>query len=139
MMPWPTCCKGTIWTALVAVASRNPSYAKKKNARSDLIGPPTEPPKKFLSNCGRGNLGSPTLAVPLMTCGSVATKRPALLLKKSLAVVTVLRWYSNKEPCQLLEPDLVTSDTWAPDDRPESAFGLVVTTRNSCTASRITR
>ena len=91
MMPCPTCGSGTTCKPPVEVASRRPSYAKKKNARLFLIGPPTLPPKKFLSSGGRGSFASPAVAVPLITCGSVGRKRPALLLKKSFEVVTVLR------------------------------------------------
>ncbi len=83
-----------------------------------MIGPPTEPPKMFLNNCGRST--------------------PAALLKKSFAVVMVLRWISNSEPCQSFDPERVTSETCAPDERPCSAFGFVVVTRNSCSESRVT-
>src|SRR6185369_9017444 len=117
-MPWPSVGSGTSRTTEVAVASRNPSYVKKKNARSFLIGPPSEPPKMFLNNCGRST--------------------PAALLKKSFAVVTVLRWVSNNDPCQSFDPERVTSETCAPEERPCSAFGFVVVTRNSCNESRVT-
>src|SRR5215213_10830509 len=136
MIPWPTCGNGTICKPPDDVASRNPSYEKKKNARSFLIGAPIDPPKKFLSSGGRGSRCSPATAVPLSTCGSVGRKRPALLLKKSFAVVTVFRWKWDKEPCHSLVPDFVASDTCAPEERPVSALGFVVTTRNSCVASR---
>ena len=70
---------------------------------------------------------------------SFARSTPALLLKKSFAAVTVLRWNSYSDPWISFEPLLVTRETCPPDVRPRSAFAVVVTTRNSWIESKVLR
>src|SRR5690242_21595752 len=90
-----------------------------------MIGPPSEPPNVLRITLG-GRLDSPA-------------RNCACLLNQSLATVMVGRWYSYADPWKRLVPPLVTSETCAPEERPESALEFVVTTRNSCSESRVVR
>src|SRR3712207_1489459 len=83
------------------------------------MGPPRAPPKVLRSRRGRG--------------------MPERLLKKSLAVKMVLRCASKSAACHSLEPDLVTSEICAPDERPCVELAFEVTTRNSSMASELRR
>ena len=62
------------------------------------MGPPNDVPNKFRINFWRGT--------------------PERLLKKLLALVSVLRWNSYSEPWKMFVPPLVTSAICAPEPRP---------------------
>src|SRR4051812_30355381 len=89
------------------------------------MGPPTEPP-----NVLRINLPG-TFGKPLASC--------ACLLNQLFALPKFVLLYSKASPRKLLEPDLVTSETCAPDERPAAASLLTVATRNSSVESMVER
>src|ERR1051325_7992193 len=85
------------------------------------MGPPIAPPKVLRSRVRRG------------ICGV------AWFENQSFAVKIVLRWYSKSDPRNWFVPLFVTRFTWAPAERPELAFDVIVVTRNSSTASEFRR
>ena len=117
--------EGTLRTTGVSDTSLSRSKLPKKNSLSFRIGPPRAPPKIFLSSLG-ALLGSPD-----DSCAS--------LRKYSFDDHAVSRCDQYPEPRKLFVPLLVTSDTCAALERPESAPKLDVVTRNSCRESSVTR
>ncbi len=92
---------------------RKPSYEKKKNSFSLMIGPPSCPPNWLRLNGG----------------GSLAVK-----VKKLRASSASFRKNSNNSPWNSLPPDLVAMLTTAPELWPFSALKVELSTLNSCTA-----
>src|SRR5712691_11081759 len=64
-----------------------------------------------------------------------SSSTPLDLLKKLLALSTVLRWYSKRLPWNSLDPERVISSTIPPALRPYSALAPLVMMRNSETES----
>ncbi len=92
---------------------RKPSYEKKKNSFSLIIGPPSCPPNWLRLNGG----------------GSVEVK-----VKKLRASSASFRKNSNSSPWNSLLPDRVAILTTAPALWPCSALKVELSTLNSCTA-----
>src|SRR6267378_1414566 len=92
---------------------------------------PSQDPKKNVLSL---RMGPPKVAPYWLRC-SVFLAPLSLLVKKSAASILELRRYSKAEPWNWLVPLLVTTLTWAPWPRPNSAVGTLVCTANSCTAS----
>src|SRR5215470_17422950 len=88
-----------------------------------MIGPPTVPPNRLLSNAG----------FPGIVPDSIAA---AVRLSSALKLRFWL--YHSPDPCQLLVPVLVTRLNWPPAECPYSALNWLVVTLNSATASGIT-
>src|SRR5713226_7714319 len=98
---------GTVPKREAASRSLVPSYARKKNSLSFLIGPPTAPPNWLYTNFG---LFCPTGR------------------KNGLALMACTELYSKAAPCRSLVPLLVCTLIAAPPARPCSASKLLVTT-----------
>src|SRR5437667_3820250 len=96
-MPWRSVGDGTLRSCGSSLRVMVSSKLKKKNKRFFWIGPPSEAPKTFRITFGRSSV--------LPVSGSIVE-----LLKKLLAEVTVLRWYSYTEPWNTFVPDRVTSE-----------------------------
>jgi hypothetical protein len=75
------------------------SYPTKKNARFNVIGPPTVPPNWFRWKSGFSSTS-----------------------KKLRASMASLRWNSNALPDNWFEPDFVSTFTWPPEFLPNSAL-----------------
>src|SRR5579859_8143955 len=103
---------------VAAVMKRSPCTVRKKNSLSLMMGPPRVPPNWLKRSSGF-----------LM---------PAPFTKKLLASNLSLRRNSQRLPCQLFVPDLVTRFTMEPALLPYSAELLLVSCWNSCTESSIT-
>ena len=104
-------------TELCPSRVRVPSQEPKKNVLSFLTGPPKVAPYWF---CLYGGFLD-----------------PLRLAKKFVPSKFELRRNSNTEPCNWLVPDLMLTNTCPPMRVPYSAERLLVTTRNSPTASTL--
>src|SRR5205823_3528102 len=113
-MPASCAAVGSVENAVAFLSCRKPSKSPKKNARFCTIGPPSVPPY-WLRRSGGFD--------------------PSAGLKYVSAFSAVSRKNSQPSPWIWLVPLRYATLTVAPAARPYSALWLLVTTRNSLTAS----
>src|SRR2546426_12412550 len=97
-MPWRSVDDGTIRNCGSSRRVMVSSKLRNQNRRFFFIGPPTEAPNTFRINLGRSSV------LPVK-------ELMVELLKKLLADVTVLRWYSYIDPWKTFVPLSVISET----------------------------